>query len=369
MTLSVFIPLQKADIAKREVWGVAAVEQPDQAREIMDYEKSKPHFLAWSERIKKASGGKSLGNVRDSHTVNAIGKVIALEADDAAKAFRVGVKVVDDNAWQKVTEGVFTGFSIGGAYGERWRDGMNKALTRYEAKPSEISLVDVPCIPGATFEVVKADGSVMTKAFPPQDEKEEDTKEETPPAEGEQNSDQSAVTSNQSKSEQAQGDEPKDEGSEQPAEAEESAEGETREEPAQGMNAESVKQVVIQLLLELGLVQESGGAFKAAKDNAEVRMMKAEFGNKSAELQKAFDGFKTSIVADIAKIVNAVGVLEKRGAGPVLREVAPLTAQKQADTQRADLLKQMAKETPDPNIKQALMLEASRLEIRQIQNS
>ncbi|GIV62996.1 MAG: hypothetical protein KatS3mg045_0335 [Bellilinea sp.] len=35
--LSYFMPLQKVIEAKREVWGVAAIEQPDQSGEIMDY--------------------------------------------------------------------------------------------------------------------------------------------------------------------------------------------------------------------------------------------------------------------------------------------------------------------------------------------
>jgi len=35
MTLSVFIPLSKADITKREVWGVASVVQPDKFWKIL----------------------------------------------------------------------------------------------------------------------------------------------------------------------------------------------------------------------------------------------------------------------------------------------------------------------------------------------
>ncbi len=66
---NLFLTLQKADLAKRQVWGFAAVEQPDNATppEIMDYEKSKPHFEAWSQTVQKASQGKSLGNVRAMH--------------------------------------------------------------------------------------------------------------------------------------------------------------------------------------------------------------------------------------------------------------------------------------------------------------
>ena len=63
----------------------------------------------------------------------------------------------------KGQEGVYTGFSQGGRYIKRWPD-PETGLTRYTAEPTEISLVDLPCLPGATFEVVK-DGAVEKRAF------------------------------------------------------------------------------------------------------------------------------------------------------------------------------------------------------------
>jgi hypothetical protein len=62
-----------------------------------------------------------------------------------------------------VTEGVYTGFSQGGRYVKRWPD-PETGMTRFTAEPSEISLVDLPCLPDATFEVVK-DGVVEKRAF------------------------------------------------------------------------------------------------------------------------------------------------------------------------------------------------------------
>ena len=160
-----FIPLAKLDVARREVWGWAAEEAPDRGREIMDYAASKPRFLAWSEAMSKASNGKSLGNVRSMHAKIATGKVIHLEAMDELKKLWVGVKVVDDEEWRKVEEGVYTGFSVGGDYGKRWADPGRPGYTRYEALPVELSLVDVPCMPGAQFEVIKADGSRELRKF------------------------------------------------------------------------------------------------------------------------------------------------------------------------------------------------------------
>lgn len=162
-----FFPLQKADARLREVWGVGAIEQPDRGKEIMDYGASKPHFAEWSDGVSKSTGGKSLGNVRAGHggAAAAVGKIISLQFDDLNKRVVVGVKVVDDDAWRKVEEGVYTGFSIGGDYGKRWPDPVYKGYTRYEAIPMELSLVDLPCIPGATFEMVKADGASELRKF------------------------------------------------------------------------------------------------------------------------------------------------------------------------------------------------------------
>ena len=41
------IPITKIDRERHEVWGIAAVEEPDRAGEILDYATSKPHFENW----------------------------------------------------------------------------------------------------------------------------------------------------------------------------------------------------------------------------------------------------------------------------------------------------------------------------------
>jgi hypothetical protein len=155
-----FLPLTKVDAETRQVWGTFTAEAPDRASEVMDYDSSKPLFEAWSQSVQKSSGGKSLGNVRAQHDPQtAVGKVVELNFDDAQKAITGCVKVVDDAAWEKVQEGVFTGFSIGGSYKKRWNDPSNPALKRYTAAPSEVSIVDMPCLEGATFELIKTMGA------------------------------------------------------------------------------------------------------------------------------------------------------------------------------------------------------------------
>lgn len=165
MDFRIFVPITKVDVGKRLVFGAIAEEVPDKSGEIMDYATAKPEFEAWSSEIAKASGGKSVGNLRAMHGQVAAGKLETISFDDDARRIEACGKVVDDGEWTKVLEGVYTGFSMGGKYLKRWKDSDNPALTRYTPKPLEVSLVDNPCIPTATFEVVKEDGSTELRKF------------------------------------------------------------------------------------------------------------------------------------------------------------------------------------------------------------
>ncbi len=161
--LRMFIPITKVDAAQRLVFGVATAEAEDRAGEICDYASTKPFYKKWSEEIAKSTGGKSVGNLRAMHGPVAAGKVTQINFNDADKQIEICAKVVDDAEWAKVIEGVYTGFSQGGAYARRWTD--EDGLTRYTAEPNEISLVDLPCLPQAHFEMIKADGTREMRRF------------------------------------------------------------------------------------------------------------------------------------------------------------------------------------------------------------
>ncbi len=163
--LNLFIPLSKADAAQRLIYGYATAELPDRSGEICDYETTKPYYEQWSADFAKATGGKSLGNLRAMHGKVAAGKISAIAFNDDEKRIEIAAKIVDDEEWRKIEEGVYTGFSQGGAYVKRWTDPQNPDFTRYTACPSEISLVDLPCLPQATFELVKADGAREKRTF------------------------------------------------------------------------------------------------------------------------------------------------------------------------------------------------------------
>jgi hypothetical protein len=160
--LNLFAQIAKIDESKHEVWGIATAEIVDKEGEIFDYDSSKPYFKNWSDEIAKATDGKSLGNVREMHEPSAVGKLVAIAFDDDLKQIRVGARIVDSMAWQKCTLGVYTGFSIGGAYVNVWKDGE---YVRFTANPVEISVVDNPCVPGAHFTAVKADGTCEVRKF------------------------------------------------------------------------------------------------------------------------------------------------------------------------------------------------------------
>ncbi len=154
--LNLFFRLSKVDEAQRLVYGIATAEIADKTGEICDYATTVPYYKAWSAEIQKASGGKSLGNVREMHDNKAVGKLTQINFDDDKKQIEVCAKIVEESTWQKVVEGVLLGFSQGGSYVKTWQDGEH---TRYTADPSEISVVDNPCLGAATFEYIKADGT------------------------------------------------------------------------------------------------------------------------------------------------------------------------------------------------------------------
>lgn len=164
--LQIHIPLAKIDEEKRLVIGRAVHEVPDRSGEIIDYATARGAFETWSKTFSDMTGGLSKGNLRVMHDPKRVaGKVVDLQYNDDEKAIEVVAKVVDPVEWQKVVEGVYTGFSVGGKYANRWTE-PNTGLKRYTPEVTELSLVDLPCIPTARIaELVKADGTVQELAL------------------------------------------------------------------------------------------------------------------------------------------------------------------------------------------------------------
>ena len=162
-----FFQITKVDEEKRLVFGTMTSETLDVDNEICDYESTKPYIKAWSEQLAKASDGENLGNVRTMHNkqLSAVGKLVDLTCDDEAKTVEVCAYIGDDNAWKSVTDRIYTGFSQGGRYIKRWPDKAVKGAWRYTIRPLEISLVDLPANPDATFTLIKAGGATEQLGF------------------------------------------------------------------------------------------------------------------------------------------------------------------------------------------------------------
>lgn len=165
MSLNLFIPITKIDAQKRLVYGTLTEEVPDKSGEIIDYATTKTAYQKWSDEASERSKGKSKGNLRAMHGSVAAGRFEEIVFDDDNKRIEGVAKVVDDDEWTKVLEGVYTGFSHGGEYAKRWKDPEQPHLTRYTPELAEVSLVDNPCCPTATFEFVKEDGSKEMRKF------------------------------------------------------------------------------------------------------------------------------------------------------------------------------------------------------------
>lgn len=135
--LTFYAPIEKTNDEQRMVFGYASTEAVDSQGEV----------------VKKAALKKAIAdymqfaNIREMHQASAVGKT--KQADINSKGLYIAAKIIDDNAWRKVKEGVYNGFSIGG----KVKTMEDNAIT--DLVLSEISLVDRPANPEAVFDVWK----------------------------------------------------------------------------------------------------------------------------------------------------------------------------------------------------------------------
>lgn len=140
--------ITKIDEDKRMVFGYASTDAEDAQNEIVEWD-------ATNDALDEYSQWRT---VREMHrSDSAVGTAPVLKMDETG--LFIGAKVIDESAWKKVKEGVYKGFSIGGRYLHRepnYDDLLDKTVwhvTKY--KLNEISLVDRPCNPDATYSMVK----------------------------------------------------------------------------------------------------------------------------------------------------------------------------------------------------------------------
>ena len=136
--------ITKIDTDQRMVWGYASTEAEDGQGEVV---KREALSAALADYMRFA-------NIREMHRNSAVG--IAKEAELDGKGLYLGAKIVDDDAWAKVVEGVYKGFSIGGKVTARDPADRN-VITGVSL--TEISVVDRPANPEAVFDCWKIEAS------------------------------------------------------------------------------------------------------------------------------------------------------------------------------------------------------------------
>lgn len=328
-----FVPFQKVDDDQRMVYGRATDETPDLDNEVVDYGATKKAVEEWSK----------WRNIREMHGSSAVGIAEEIALDDTEKSLDIGVKVVDDAAWKKVKEGVYKGLSIGGRVYKTLVEKMgDQKVTRIvEYDLTEISLVDRPANPKAVFSLVKRDMS---------DPEEEQEEEPAPEAEEEPPMDDKAMT------------------------------------------PDMVKQVVIDLLKELGLVREQGEAQgfaqadqvgdlqKSFQKSLDVQSVQVEELRKQLEplakaeaLEKVASDLQ-KMVGDLAAVVQAAKELDQRleavekmpaGTGPVLREIGAIGIGDQSEA----VLKALLNDADDPQLRQLIGQRLADLQIKAVHQS
>ena len=117
--LRLSMPFSKVDKERRTVSGFASLDNLDKQMDIVTAEASMAAFA------------KFRGNIREMHQPSAVGKMVNFKEDKyfdpETKKFYKGVYVSAyiskgaQDAWEKVLDGTYTGFSIGGRM-NKWDD-------------------------------------------------------------------------------------------------------------------------------------------------------------------------------------------------------------------------------------------------------
>lgn len=160
------MPFSKVDVQRRIVSGFATLDNVDKQNDIVTTDASMKAF------------SKFRGNIREMHQPSAVGKMVSFKEDKyfdpETKKFYSGVYVSAyiskgaQNTWEKVIDGTYTGFSIGGRM-NKWDDAYDekadiqiRVIKDYDLV--ELSLVDNPANQFASIlSVEKVDGVEVIK--------------------------------------------------------------------------------------------------------------------------------------------------------------------------------------------------------------
>lgn len=162
------MPIGKVDKERRIVSGFATLDNVDKQGDVVDTSASLSAFKNFR------------GNLREMHQPSAVGKIVSFKEDKyfdpGTKKFYSGVYVSAyvskgaQDAWEKVLDGTYSGFSIGGnikKFDDEYNEGMDKAvriIKEYELH--ELSLVDNPANQFANiFSIEKVNGETTIDGY------------------------------------------------------------------------------------------------------------------------------------------------------------------------------------------------------------
>lgn len=165
-SVRISMPFGKVDVERRMVSGFATLDNVDKQNDIVTTEASLNAFKNFR------------GNLREMHQPIAVGKILSFKEDryfdPNAKKFYSGVFVSAyiskgaQDAWEKVLDGTYTGFSIGGNI-KSWDDAFNEELDKNirvikDYDLFELSLVDSPANQFANIvSIEKNNGQTVLK--------------------------------------------------------------------------------------------------------------------------------------------------------------------------------------------------------------
>ena len=162
------MPIGKVDKERRVVSGFATLDNVDKQGDVVDTAASLTAFKNFR------------GNLREMHQPSAVGKVVSFKEDKyfdpETKKFYSGVYVSAyvskgaQDAWEKVLDGTYSGFSIGGnikKFDDLYNEGMDKAVRMIkEYELHELSLVDNPANQFANiFSIEKVNGETTVDGY------------------------------------------------------------------------------------------------------------------------------------------------------------------------------------------------------------
>jgi hypothetical protein len=162
------MPIGKVDKERRVVSGFATLDNVDKQGDVVDTSASLTAFKNFR------------GNLREMHQPSAVGKVVSFKEDryfdPSTKKFYSGVYVSAyvskgaQDAWEKVLDGTYSGFSIGGnikKYDDQVdNDTENPIRIIKEYELHELSLVDNPANQFANiFSIEKANGQTTINGY------------------------------------------------------------------------------------------------------------------------------------------------------------------------------------------------------------